>query len=1503
MSIFKSKQNYLLALFMVLISILPLSKCGLTRDSAINALTVSATSQSAISNANMLVTSTGNIFVTYESNTDIYLGVYDSDFKTIKAPYVATADATNTQKGAALAETPDSVVMMVWSSDHVLSGLYNVFSNVYQLDGTIISPASDGKISSYTDAISTEQSISKAGSNMVIAYCHTAGGTTGSTYFDIQGYISKSDGTTVSITINSTPSPLIDTTGITVAALTSGFVAAYVKYVNPDRLIYIKIFDALGNTLVDEIKVNTAPGNNGQPAVTGLKNGKFVVTWTNSDTNTIYVRTYKEDGTSINSFENSVYTGNSCSNSKVASLSFGGYAISYQYNTGSFYNVFFQIYDATDAVKASETVINSESPQTHFHIATVIGTSANDNIYFAYETLAAITADKFKYTNGITCTDFPINVKQGNFNVDFTGKISDGVNTTFGVQLSSFPNTGNILAPTTELQAAMNTDYPYLIFSINTSATTTFEYKGSLNGVQSAASCKVTVTSCAIGCQTCSAIEAAPASNCLTCITNYYKKNEVDPNNTCYSVDAPPSGYVLQNGGFDRCFDSCAKCTEVGSSAGHKCTECNANYYPLEDKLTECYLSSSPVTGYTFSVDKFYLNRVCYTSCSVCLETGTSTDHKCHHCATGYYPLVDKTSMCYQNDNSVPVGYFFSNGIFLLCYNTCASCTATGDSQNHNCNTCRTNYYVKEDMLTNCYLNTDIPKGYYLDLIAKLFKKCYSTCTQCTQVGDANDNRCTTCAYGYSKIIDKPTNCVPSNVPIPGYFLDSNNNTFTKCYNTCKTCNIAGDDHNNQCTACKDKFYPSEDNSANCYDSQKPVEGYYLDSSVNIFKHCYENCFSCSAHGDENAHNCVKCIIDYYNLEDNNSQCFPEDEQIEGYKFKDNIFKKCANSCEEISTDASQELTSEDANALSNVVNDILSKPMSNDVIVSVAQNLQIPKDLNVNLLENLNNLVDKYANFIENSNANVSPEIFDVFDKVMDYTNQFVEDGTSDNGAGAEAAVAQYTKTQEVLQKIGDIYIAKNLDNLDLLVSNKNFEMDIFDYNKYDTEQKIDWSTKRTSVVNLNGCANKLQQSSENDKVPMSKLDLKTNNLKLNPYISNAKQNVTGLITSRQIKINAYDPKNGKKLDIADLCKDIPMDLDIQANEFKQYNATDYNTYKRIGIDIFDKSRFKECQSFSNNESYADFTTQFVNNLTDVAIDCGANCTYNDISNSKAVKCNCDNIFDSNINIFKQTLSFSVQATKLDIIRCVGTAFKDGETISANPSFWFIIALFIFLSTVIALSFKFHDFNRVIKKVMFFQINFKAPELMQIQQMRQTNLNIQKQPIEIDHNPQDGDEKKDNLEKVEMGEVQSDKQIDVYIKKEDEKPYERVTDNKNVEKQEDVKETNTDSDHYKGTFLKVDINQGTADYCTADELVKFDRRSFKKYWRDIFFVRHEIGKIFFFPNIYVPKFLVILFFAQVTSVKFALNAILYNDALINERNSLKDNVRKIFNFSFRFII
>ena len=101
-----------------------------------------------------------------------------------------------------------------------------------------------------------------------------------------------------------------------------------------------------------------------------------------------------------------------------------------------------------------------------------------------------------------------------------------------------------------------------------------------------------------------------------------------------------------------------------------------------------------------------------------------------------------------------------------------------------------------------------------------------------------------------------------SNCPNEYFYYDDNN---IKCKCELEKCLTYPTVASNKqlCTKCNDNYYPMENDPLNigeyfnCY-NEKPI-GYYLDINDKIYKKCYDTCETCDVKGDNEFHNCLKC--------------------------------------------------------------------------------------------------------------------------------------------------------------------------------------------------------------------------------------------------------------------------------------------------------------------------------------------------------------------------------------------------------------------------------------------------------------------------------------------------------------------------------------------------------------------------------------------------------------------------------------------------------------------
>ena len=191
------------------------------------------------------------------------------------------------------------------------------------------------------------------------------------------------------------------------------------------------------------------------------------------------------------------------------------------------------------------------------------------------------------------------------------------------------------------------------------------------------------------------------------------------------------------------------------------------------------------------------------------------------------------------------------------CYNTCKSCNGAGSGNNHNCKECKAGYeFINNNK--NCYLKCQ--KYYYINFIGDiLYRQCVDACPN-----------------NYNKLIEEKKMCVNDCKNDDNYRYEYNN----KCYQSCPSQTYVKEDYDDYM----------------CY-SEAP-EGYYLDSSYEVYKKCYLTCKTCNNGGDINNNNCIECINNYglYTNSKNISNCY---EKCKGYYYFDKSNKfNCVETCQ-----------------------------------------------------------------------------------------------------------------------------------------------------------------------------------------------------------------------------------------------------------------------------------------------------------------------------------------------------------------------------------------------------------------------------------------------------------------------------------------------------------------------------------------------------------------------------------------------------------------------------
>lgn len=233
-----------------------------------------------------------------------------------------------------------------------------------------------------------------------------------------------------------------------------------------------------------------------------------------------------------------------------------------------------------------------------------------------------------------------------------------------------------------------------------------------------------------------------------TCDTGeafYPLENSPSNNLNCYSKSK--EGYYFDVDKMKKCPTHCLTCV-LDNESNVKCTKCNNDlgYYQMGNSDTT------------------------YKDCRTTRAENLLSD----------------------NNLLAPLNTILVNKTFQYCGSACAQCTALSTSStNTHCQAkkCNTNYYYILNYEDICYTGNLAYHFLYENSGTKYYKPCYETCQTCSTSGNKRNNNCTSCRAGYINHPNQniyPNNCVFDCLSINNYFyLDEDNNDEYTCVDKC----------------------------------------------------------------------------------------------------------------------------------------------------------------------------------------------------------------------------------------------------------------------------------------------------------------------------------------------------------------------------------------------------------------------------------------------------------------------------------------------------------------------------------------------------------------------------------------------------------------------------------------------------------------------------------------------------------------------------------------------
>ena len=257
----------------------------------------------------------------------------------------------------------------------------------------------------------------------------------------------------------------------------------------------------------------------------------------------------------------------------------------------------------------------------------------------------------------------------------------------------------------------------------------------------------------------------------------------------------------------------------------------------------------------------------------------------------------------------------------------------------------------------------------------------------------------------------------------------------------------------------------------NCYNE---IKGYYLDKNDSLFKKCYDTCETCEIKGDNIIHNCLKCKTNF-SIEfkiNNYSNCY---ENCSYYYYFDNesyfhctinfscpneypILLKDKNEC--IKIKANNYMTSEIIYNL--YTTSVLLKEEISSINNQINESVEIEQTETIKIIFNFDNILqDILAKYIKNETKNVmtKEEEINYYNEVIKKVESIFTDINFDT-SNIDNGNEQIIKTQKIMITLTTTQNQKdefnNGNNNMTILDIGNCEKDLRDYYNISDDKKI---------------------------------------------------------------------------------------------------------------------------------------------------------------------------------------------------------------------------------------------------------------------------------------------------------------------------------------------------------------------------------------------------------------------------------------------------------------
>ena len=378
---------------------------------------------------------------------------------------------------------------------------------------------------------------------------------------------------------------------------------------------------------------------------------------------------------------------------------------------------------------------------------------------------------------------------------------------------------------------------------------------------------------------------------CLECIDEFtiYNNNTKECIEIKYEYNNSLNYYTPDNGKhFYKCDYLIKNCFECTSDK--ICDDCITGYVLIDDERCE-NINTLNTTHYYIDDNNHYYT--CEKQIPYCL---TCQGKKiCSRCKENFIILNYDYSKCIESKNYINNNEYFSkdNGIsYISCYNLINNCKRC--LNDNICIECFNDYFTIGNDMSKCVHISEIDYDNCEKENEKHYICYYNKIENCKKYYNIRKENCSECNNGYSIVNNDNTKCkIEDNYKNNNSFYTENDGknyySCSKKISNCKECLKDG----SKCIKCINNYFFLNENYNICINEEAFKDNnYYRINDFEYYKCDYkgvEKCQNCLS-----SNHCIQCKPNYTLLDEDNSKCYLITNLTkEYYKSYEKHYKSC----------------------------------------------------------------------------------------------------------------------------------------------------------------------------------------------------------------------------------------------------------------------------------------------------------------------------------------------------------------------------------------------------------------------------------------------------------------------------------------------------------------------------------------------------------------------------------------------------------------------------------